>query len=380
MPSLTCTATAVGTARSSPIFLNDATGLECSHFGLPAPATYDITNLSAATYNVSDNLRDQLCQIILFRPQFTMAAGQTRTKEAAVLNSQVEAAGWVAHDVLPGTYRIRIDWIAGSTATPCAFGTQRKAGVDPAVSLSSTLLIAILTRGQGVWAAPFLDLFVGHILDAAQICTGLPPPLPNVTANLPNESPATWLKIIEYYAWFEFCECRPGTPTPTPPTIIVIVEPPDWIVLPVFPPCVNSDLCATLQAVFNIAVQLQRQMTQVLTVQELLQRYGLPFAYIRGRRFSTLTATGSSSIERCVGLLIEVTQAPAENTRMLGAPEYIFDLGWISVLTGDGMLDEIRLTRQAMTWMSKLIPSAIQVGWALRDGVTIEISELLAEP
>ena len=111
-----------------------------------------------------------------------------------------------------------------------------------------------------------------------------------------------------------------------------------------------------------------------------MQRYILPFAYNRGRRFSTLTHTGAVPIDRSVGILIEVTEFPATNKEMLGAPPYIFDLGWVSVLNMDGMIDEIRLTRQATTWLSKLIPTAVEVGWGLREGVTIEITELLAEP
>lgn len=111
-----------------------------------------------------------------------------------------------------------------------------------------------------------------------------------------------------------------------------------------------------------------------------LQRYILPFSYIPGPNHTGLTGTGSAPIERSVGLKITVTGQPLGNRTFLGEPPYIMDLGWVSVLTPDGLLDEIRLTRTTTSWLSKLIPSSTRVGWGLRDGVTATIQELKAEP
>jgi len=110
-----------------------------------------------------------------------------------------------------------------------------------------------------------------------------------------------------------------------------------------------------------------------------LQRFALPFAYVRGPARSGLTLTGSAALGRSVGLLVDVTTFPAGNKQFVGQPPYIFDLGWVSVLTPDGLIDEMRLTREHTTWLSKLIPSSTIVGWGLRDGVTITITELHAE-
>jgi hypothetical protein len=110
-----------------------------------------------------------------------------------------------------------------------------------------------------------------------------------------------------------------------------------------------------------------------------LQRFALPFAYVRGPQLVGMTGTNSATLGRSVGLLIDVTAFPPSNKQFLGEPPYIFDLGWVSVLTPDGLIDEIRLTRQHTTWLSKLIPSSTIVGWGLRAGVTITITELHAE-
>lgn len=127
---------------------------------------------------------------------------------------------------------------------------------------------------------------------------------------------------------------------------------------------------------------LNEVLQQVRTIREdtdLLQRYVLPFAYVPGAVHSSLSEVGSASIGRSIGLRVEVTTFPGGNKQLIGTPPYIYDLGWISVLTPDGLLDEIRLTRQHTTWMSKLIPSATQMGWGLREGVTVNVTELRAE-
>jgi hypothetical protein len=132
-----------------------------------------------------------------------------------------------------------------------------------------------------------------------------------------------------------------------------------------------------LMALINQLLELCQRTREDVT---LIQRYALPFAYVRGPSISGLTGTGSMALGRSVGLLIDVLGFPAANKQMLGEPPYIFDLGWVSALTPDGLVDEIRLTREHTTWLSKLIPSADLVGWGLRDSVQIRITELHAEP
>jgi len=132
-----------------------------------------------------------------------------------------------------------------------------------------------------------------------------------------------------------------------------------------------------LQALLNQILELCQRTREDVT---LIQRYALPFAYVRGPSISGLTGTGSMALGRSVGLLIDVLGFPPANKQMLGEPPYIFDLGWVSALTPDGLVDEIRLTREHTTWLSKLIPSAELVGWGLRDGVQIRVTELHAEP
>ncbi|HEX6827173.1 MAG TPA: hypothetical protein VF077_12720 [Nitrospiraceae bacterium] len=138
--------------------------------------------------------------------------------------------------------------------------------------------------------------------------------------------------------------------------------------------------CCQDPVLYSLLNSIMQQVQLTRTDVELLQRYGLPFEHVTGPTHVGLTGTGSLAIGRSVGVGVTVTAFPPGNSQMLGEPPYIFDLGWISVITDDGLLDEIRLTRTSTRWMSKLIPSATRVGWGLRDGVTVTITELLPEP
>jgi hypothetical protein len=125
---------------------------------------------------------------------------------------------------------------------------------------------------------------------------------------------------------------------------------------------------------------MSQTVGSIYELQTATQRYGEPFAYIRGARHSNLSGQGAFQVPRIVGVLVEVTAAPEDNQTFSGAPTYVSDLGWISLLTNEGMLTEIRLTRMLQVWTPPEAQLATQVGLALRDGVTVALTELYAEP
>jgi len=154
----------------------------------------------------------------------------------------------------------------------------------------------------------------------------------------------------------------------------------DWtLTVNCAPGSASTPGCCADPVTLSLLNGLVQELALVRSDVRLLQRYGLPFAYTSGAQHVGLSGSGAAPLERSVGLQIQVTAFPPGNQQMLGQPPYIFDLGWISVLTPDGLLDEIRLTRQTTTWMSKLIPSSTRIGWGLRDGVVVSITELRAE-
>lgn len=364
---------------SNPVFTNNATGLPCIDL-LGPTVNVTMTNTGTVAFNAFITpFADGACAT--GQPAFTSFTLVPSTPLTRQVERDMASSGSMhlnAQNVGPGTYHVHVEW--NMPPASCQFGTRLKAGVSPTISIGAAFLTSILEPPGALFLSPLLAATIGQVLDQADLCSSLPPPLPDISASTPRESMQTWLQIVKALAWQVSCECVPGTPTPTPPSPPVVAQPPGWITYPSLPPCLNSDLCGSVADIQRSLQNMQQLLSQHYQFEQLVQRFVLPFAYIRGRRFSTLTATGIQPIERCVGILIEVTQHPATNRTMLGVPEYVFDLGWISVVDADGMIDEIRLTRQATTWLSKLIPTATQVGWGLRTGVTVEITELLAEP
>ena len=287
--------------------------------------------------------------------------------------------GGTANPPFTGTaHGVTVD-ITRLVAGNCQFGTELQDITKPAIIVTGGLVDIWLAAVGAPWLAIALTQFFFSTLDAAALCSTGPPPLPLIDLSTLSAGTQTLLQILHVVAWPSLCRCKPGTPNPTPFPPPVLTQPGGWPTAPGFP-CDPAQICS---AITQIGLQLQaiaNSQGTLLELQTLIQRYALPFAYLRGTRHAGLTGSGISPIGRSVGLLIEVIVQPPSNRRFIGAPPYISDLGWISCLTPDGMLDEIRLTRTATTWLSKLIPSATQVGFGLRDGVEVDITELHAEP
>lgn len=296
------------------------------------------------------------------------------------LNVQLELLG--SGEPKDSSHGTVFGYVAEQIVAPvnfCPYGTQLQTGAEFVYYLTPGL-IDVWLAGVGMpWLAPLFTATWFTTFDASSLCGTGPPPFPAIDLSTLDASAATILQLLHCIAWPNVCQCKPGTPAPTPYPRPSANQPTGWPSFPVFP-CDPAQICDAMVRMGTQLQALQGAVAQLLELQTVAQRYGLPFAYIRGRRFSGLSGSGSHELARSVGLLIEVTTRPATNEQFLGAPTYITDLGWVSVLTDDGMLDEMRLTRSATTWLSKLIPSAVTVGYALRTGVVVDISELLAEP
>jgi hypothetical protein len=144
--------------------------------------------------------------------------------------------------------------------------------------------------------------------------------------------------------------------------------------------CNNVDVCATLISMTQQLAAIQQALNGDLELTTLIQRYRVPFAYIRGAVHSGLMNSGSFAITRLVGVRTEITAAGPNHRQVMGTPPYVRDLGWISVSDGNGMLQEIRLTRDRQVWFPQSMELATLLGFSVASDVTMEITELEAEP
>jgi hypothetical protein len=203
--------------------------------------------------------------------------------------------------------------------------------------------------------------------------------VPALNTSLLEASTDELLQVFKRVAWDQFCECVPGAPTPTPYPPYEPTQPTSWPTAPTFP-CDPADLCASISQIRAQLNALVGTVASMKTVVELTQRYGLPFAYIHGAAHSGLTGQGSFAVSRLVGLDIDITAMPPDTLRLRGNPEYLFDMGWLSISDANGMLEEKRLTREALLWLPRLMPTALTFAWDLFVGVQMRVTELQAEP
>jgi len=264
-------------------------------------------------------------------------------------------------------------------AVECEHGTEITPGGASLVQLTPTLIEAILTSAGFPELGFFFIPLYWSMFSTATLCDQLPPPLPSVDLLDPTISFQTRLDIFRAVSWLSFCRCVPGTPTPLPPPPPVIVVPPGTPSAPTFP-CDNVDPCAALVSIQQQLAALSSAMASQAQLVTLMQRYSEPFAYIPGAIHSGIAQSGSFAVSRLIGVRVTVVSRPGTETLFSGTPTYITDLGWLSLLTPDGMIDEIRLTRDTQTWLPRLMPLANLFGITLREGVVVDVQELEAEP
>lgn len=279
----------------------------------------------------------------------------------------------------PGEARAVTVETTANTDGPCVHGTQRKFGIPGVITLTPDEILNLLSFRGWDWMQNALAFLNFANLNVEDLCSHPPPPLPVIDVSTLTAGIETWTKIFHSVIWSRLCECVPGTPVPIPYPDPTGTKPTDWPPPLVFG-CTNADVCATLIAIQRALAALLQTTGTTLELTTLLQRYGLPFASIRGARHSGLTGTAAFAVPRCLGFLVEVTSWPADNQVYSGVPAYVSDLGWISILDGNGFIEQVRLTRQAYNWFPRSAQEATSFGYALREGVVADVTELYAEP
>lgn len=261
----------------------------------------------------------------------------------------------------------------------CQYGSRMKIGTDAAVYLTPALLSAWLDAASMPWLAPVFVVFWFTTYNVGNLCGKPPPTFPAIGTDVNLLSMESLTAILDAVAWFNLCECAPGSPSPVPYPPPTQPEPPGLPVPPTFS-CSNVDVCATLVTIQQQLAALSQTARSSLELVTLLQRYKAPFAYTEGARHPNLTGENEFLIPRLVGLDISVTARSGAEKTHLGNPTYVYDLGWIAIWDANGLLQELRLTRDRMIWLPEKQTEATRFAYALRDGVTIEVTELEAEP
>lgn len=121
-------------------------------------------------------------------------------------------------------------------------------------------------------------------------------------------------------------------------------------------------------------------LDNILQLVTLIQRQLVPFAHLLGPVHAGLTGQGSIGVNGLLGVKMDLTTIPGSYGVQVGSPNYHFDLGWLSVLTADGFIDERRLTAQLTAWMPRMMSDATVIGYSLNPGVVGTLTEMVREP
>lgn len=261
----------------------------------------------------------------------------------------------------------------------CAYGTELKQPGTFIFYLTPALIDAWLTSVGAIWMAPLFTALYFTTFDASTLCNAGPPPLPVIDTSTLSSSISTVQQILRSIAWYNLCQCKNGSPPPVPFPIPNPPMPPGWPTFPTFN-CNGADLCATLVAIQTSIAQLQAAVGEDLQLNTLVQRYSLPFAHIQGAVHSNLSGTGSFQISRLLGFEVVLTATPVGEKILAGNPNYLWDVGWMSVSEPDGLVEERRITRLQQTWFPRSMPLASTFGYFLKPGFTATFTELQAEP
>lgn len=268
---------------------------------------------------------------------------------------------------------------AAPVGNPCVYGTQVKPGVAAALTLLPDFIQSVAnSRGMGWIASRFAGAYF-TVLGVTDLCSR-PPPVPGpIVANDFQGNFGRMIEALGALLWPELCECIPGSPSPIPYTPWVTTEPPGSATPPSFPVTTPGDPAA-LSQILSLLAQLVNMVAQDLETDTLEQRWRLPFATIPGATQTGLVDSGTTGLDRALGVLLTVTKLPEGVTTWPGNPIYIKDLGWVSVDDGGAMLQELRVTRQQQMWFPTQMQLANRFSWALTPGTEIAMQVLKVEP
>lgn len=288
---------------------------------------------------------------------------------------------WQVNDASPGGGQITVQlWgDPAPAATICQYGTQIQPTAPATIFLDNATLALILSPFNMEWIAPIFSFLIGTYIANTDLCSRLPPPMPQLDLNTPNLSTDSLRQLFDSLAWPHYCQCTPGTPNPTPPTSPGQPEPAGWPTTPAVT-CSNTDVCALLTTMAQQLNQLLQVVGSNYQLTTLVQRYRVPFATIVGSTHPNVSGSGSFGISRLIGMKFQLN-APLSGWRTFeGNPEYLIDVGWMAVSTPAGMVAEQRITRGVQQWFPELMQEALSFNYLLNPGVIGSFTELEAEP
>jgi hypothetical protein len=118
---------------------------------------------------------------------------------------------------------------------------------------------------------------------------------------------------------------------------------------------------------------------QILSLVTLFQRQAVPFAYIEGATHSSLTGTGSLTVQGLLGVKVQSHSIPSDAGRDPGTPENVWLDSWINWGNADGFTPRELISTDSHLSIPAAAGQFTTIGYTLRPGLTIDVVELKRE-
>jgi len=104
---------------------------------------------------------------------------------------------------------------------------------------------------------------------------------------------------------------------------------------------------------------------------------GQSFAYSLGVTHTAFSGSGSISVPTGLrGFMIDIQDPKPVGRVSPGQPPYLWDVGWVSLLDANGILEERRPNRDRTVWLPERAAIANEFTWDLNPGWSIVVTEL----
>jgi hypothetical protein len=125
---------------------------------------------------------------------------------------------------------------------------------------------------------------------------------------------------------------------------------------------------------------IQGTLAQILSLVTVTQRQLAPFAYVLGTAHAGLSGNGQFAVQGLLGLKVAVTTVPGRIGIVIGDPNTLFGLGWISVGDANGFGDRMFIDSNPDVMLPPDMSSMTLVGYSIPPDVVVTITELVREP
>lgn len=126
---------------------------------------------------------------------------------------------------------------------------------------------------------------------------------------------------------------------------------------------------------------LLADLQQILDLVTIIQRQGVPFAFVPGPTHTGLTGNGELVVtEPLIGIDVNVTTVPSSYGRSAGDPDFYFGLGFVALGDADGWFQTRPIEQLSMVWQPRWSGAVTRIGYTLSPGVVANINELQREP